>query len=110
MARMRRVSEERRIADCNTPSVSKVSGFSVLVLGESFREPAVPPSGVRSSRGACDYLAGADDHGRERRPGDGRVEHLAAQEEGAARRMRDDHADRELDALAAMDRTCIGEA
>jgi alpha-1,2-mannosyltransferase len=80
-----------------------------LLASQPLREAAVAPAGVGRPGGAGDHLPRADDHGRELRPRDRGVEHLATQEERARGGVGDDHRDRELDPLTAMDRAGVGE-
>ena len=66
-----------------------------------------PVSGVRAARAtprACRRSRSRCSRARDRG-----VEHLAAQEERAGGRVRDDHRHRELDPLAAVDRAGVGE-
>ena len=78
-----------------------------LQLDYALGQAAVPAAGVGSPRRAREHVARPDDHGRELRARDRRVEHLPAQEERAARGVRDDHRDRQLDPLAAVHRARV---
>ena len=101
--------------------VLRVSGSARNGRRRSAREPAVntrqplgeaavAATGVGGGGGPRDHSAGTDDHGRDARTGDRGIEHLAPQKVRATGRVGDDHRDRELDPLAAMDRAGVGEA
>ena len=111
--------QARRTARARGACVGRLRSRSPRLVLSSRRSgawPAARPGGCGAGRcRACGRRGAttsrrADDHRGELGAGDRGVEHLAAQEERAGGRVGDDHRDRQLDPLAAVDRAGVGEA